>query len=114
MPTPEKLAKWRQIIDMRRDGCQWRTIGDSLGTSHERARQLHAEALKYFAKAETIVTDDTPIKQLLLSERLMNCLTNKGYKTFGEAKNARDADLLRQEQLGRKSLAEWRAFLQKH
>lgn len=35
-----KVARFKKAYEMRQEGALWRIIGEALGVSHERARQM--------------------------------------------------------------------------
>jgi DNA-directed RNA polymerase alpha subunit len=58
-----------------------------------------------------ILSDETPIEDVELPPRLRNALSEAGYETVGEVKQASDGTLLSLQNFGHRSLRLLRAVL---
>lgn len=62
-------------------------------------------------KPEEIRWRSTPVDELALSIRAINCLHNGGYQTVGDVADASDGELLREPNFGRRSLNDVREVI---
>ena len=113
--------KYREIINLRyKEQLQFKEIGEIMGFTDERARQLVNEGLRRtFLKImrpmnDSIETDvkerrklhptSTLITDLNLSVRAYNCLDRRGLKTVGDIMLLTKEELFNIRNLGQKSV----------
>ena len=58
--------------------------------------------------------DDTPVSELGVSVRILNCLKNEGLETVGDVVSTSDMAFLRTPNFGKKSLEELRTAIRAH
>jgi DNA-directed RNA polymerase sigma subunit (sigma70/sigma32) len=56
LETATITQRHRTVVDLREQGHTWKGIGDTLGVSTERARQIHARASRLLRQQEQINT----------------------------------------------------------
>ena len=74
----------RVVVDMRDGGATWRVVGDRLGVSLERGRQIYHVAQKKLSNgaSRTDAEDEDDISRLALSPRTCNILRRYGFGTI--------------------------------
>jgi Bacterial RNA polymerase, alpha chain C terminal domain len=106
------------ILADRERGLSFRVIGEQHGLSGARARQIVFAQQRMRAMAAweagwrslAEVPDDYPLAEIPLPARVRHCLAGMALATMGEVRRASDAELLRQPNVGHKSVSWLRRF----